>query len=72
MSVDPELQRRQRRLAANRRWHPEQPELVADDQRALKAAAAERYIDKLNDPPLLTLEVRARLAGMLLTPGDAP
>lgn len=71
MSLDPELRRRSARQAANHRWHPEQPDLVADDQRALKAAAAERYVAQLLDtPPPLTIEQRAGLATRLLVSGD--
>ena len=57
------------RLAALRRHHPDQPELVATEQRLLKVKHAESYIARLlSDPPELDAEERGRLAAMLLTP----
>lgn len=70
MSLDrDELARCQRRQAANRRWHPDRPELVADDQRALKAAALERHIRKALTDPTPAQPERDRLA-LLLLRGD--
>lgn len=57
------------RLAALRRHHPDQPELVATEQRLLKVKHAESYITRLlTDPPELNVEERGRLAAMLLAP----
>jgi hypothetical protein len=70
--LDAEVRRRRARAAANRRHHPDQPELAADDQRTLKAARAEKYVRELVDTfPPLTTDQRDRLA-LLLQGGGAP
>ncbi len=67
MSLDrDELARRSARNAANHRWHPERPELVADDQRALKAAALERHVRRALADPTIEQAERDRLALQLL------
>jgi hypothetical protein len=71
-SLSPEQRVRRARAAANARHHPDRPELVVDDRRALKADAAERYIRGLvGDDPPLTAEQRGRLARLLQGGGEA-
>lgn len=53
------------RIAARKRWNPEDPQIV-DDQRALKVATLEEHIRRIVDAwPPLTLEQRAKLAILL-------
>jgi hypothetical protein len=60
------------RAAALQRHHPDRPELADDARRALKSERAETYIRRLvAEDPALSIEVRAKLAGLLL-PGDLP
>jgi hypothetical protein len=68
--LTPELLEQRARLAALRRHHPDQPDVGADERRALKEAALARHIRKLvdTDPPL-TAEQRIRLGALLLTTG---
>jgi hypothetical protein len=70
MPLTPEGRRRRARAAALARHHPDQPEVAAEDRRALKEAAIERHIKALVDTfPPLTAEQKSRLAVLLLTPG---
>jgi len=63
---DPEIRRLRSRLAAAGRYHPDRPELVADDRRQLKGLVAEQYIRDLVDTwPPLTDAQRSRLAALL-------
>jgi hypothetical protein len=63
---DPEIRRLRARVAQAARCHPDQPELVADDRRALKARVAEQYVRDLVDTwPPLTDNQRGRLAALL-------
>jgi hypothetical protein len=56
------------RVAANRRWHPDRPGLT-DEHRALRVAAAERYITELVAAwPPLTAAQRNRLATLMAVP----
>jgi hypothetical protein len=67
-----EGRRRRARLSSNSRHRPDQPELLDEDRRWLKAAAAERYVRELVDGlPALTAEQRARLAAILNGADDA-
>jgi hypothetical protein len=67
-----ETRSRKARAAALRRHYPDRPELAADDQRALKADRAERYVRDLVDGwPPLTTDQRDRLA-LLLQGSVAP
>jgi hypothetical protein len=69
---DPEVRTRRARVGANRRHHPDRPELAADDQRTLKAVRAERYVRELVDGwPPLSSDQRNQLA-LLLEGGGAP
>lgn len=71
--LTPEQRRTHRaRAAANRRHHPDRPELAADDQRTLKADRLAREIRDLVDTwPPLTAEQRSRLT-LLLHGGGGP
>ena len=63
---DPEVRRLRARLARAGRYHPDQPELVADDRRQLKALVAEQYVkDLVASWPPLSPEQRRRLAALL-------
>ena len=66
MPLTQEGRRLRARAAAVTRHHPDQPELAADDRRALKADAAERYVRDLvaTWPPLSDAQ-RGRLAALL-------
>jgi hypothetical protein len=66
MPLTEEGRRLRARAAAVTRHHPDQPELVADTRRQLKADAAERYVRQLVDhwPPLTDTQ-RGRLAALL-------
>jgi hypothetical protein len=67
---DPDVRTRRARAAALRRHYPDRPELAADDQRALKAARAEKYVRELvDDWPPLTHDQRDRLALLLQSGG---
>jgi hypothetical protein len=69
VTLDAEGRHRRSRLAANSRHHPD---LLDEDRRWLKNAAAEAYIRELVDTLLpLTDEQRSRLAA-LLHPGGGP
>jgi hypothetical protein len=60
---------RRARIAAIRRHHPDRPELVVDDQRALKVDVLEQHLRALvNTFPPLTAEQRTRLALLLHGP----
>jgi hypothetical protein len=62
--------RRHARVAATRRWHPDRPDLAADDRRILKVDALERSIRRVltcSTPP--TQAQRDQLA-LLLLRGD--
>jgi len=74
MPLSPEGRQRRARVAALRRHHPDQPDLVDADAAALKTdAAAEEFIQLIVDGfPPLTAEQRARLAVLLRGGGDAP
>ena len=55
------------RVAAITRHHPDNPELAAEGRRRLKVLKAERLIRTLTQAePVLTLQQRVRLAGLLL------
>jgi hypothetical protein len=45
--LSPEQRHARARLAANRRHHPDDPELTADDAAELERAALDRHIDEL-------------------------
>jgi hypothetical protein len=63
VTLDAEGRRRRSRLAANTRHHPD---LLDEDRRWLKNAAAEAYIRQVVDElPPLTDEQRRRLAAIL-------
>lgn len=67
---DPEVRRLRAHVAWAARYHPDQPELAADERRTLKAIRAEQYVRDLVDTfPPLTPEQRSRLAA-LLTDGE--
>lgn len=69
---DPEIRRLRARVARVARYHPDQPELAADDRRALKAAVAEQYVRELVDGwPPLTPDQRGRLAALLAGASEA-
>jgi hypothetical protein len=73
--LTPDGRHRRARVAALRRHHPDRPDLTADDERALRAAALERRIREAisaDARPALSLEQRAGLARLLLPAGDAP
>jgi hypothetical protein len=64
-----EERRARGRVAANRKHHPDRPDLIEDDLRELQAAAASRYIrDLVASWPPLTEEQRRRLAVLLAVP----
>jgi hypothetical protein len=70
MSLDLELRRRSARQAANHRWHPERPDLAADDRRALETNALERHIRKALASPTPPAQTdRMELAALLLRGG---
>jgi hypothetical protein len=70
MASPAEVRRLRARAAAQTRHHPDQPELAADDRRALKVARAEAFIRRLVDTaPPLTAGERARLAWLLASDG---
>jgi hypothetical protein len=72
MPIDSDGRRLRARVAATTRHNPDHPELEAS-RRTLKAAALERRIrEAINARPALSVDQRARLAGLLLTAGDAP
>lgn len=67
MPLTEEGRRLRARAAAVTRHHPDQPELVAEERRQLKADAAARYVKDLVDTwPPLTDAQRGRLAALLL------
>jgi hypothetical protein len=68
VALSPEDRRRHARVAAMRRWHPDRPDLAADDRRVLKLEVAGRYIRTLADS--LPAADRVALAVLLLG-GDA-
>lgn len=59
------------RIRANRRHHPDKPELIEEDRRLIRELKLTRHIQALVDAwPPLTNEQRVRLAA-LLAPVDA-
>jgi hypothetical protein len=64
---DPAVRAASARLAAEERHHPHDDH--SDLRRALRQAQAEEYVRRLVDLPF---GQRARLAGLLLAPGEAP
>jgi hypothetical protein len=60
---DPEVRRLRDSVARAARFHPDQPELAADDRRTLKVIRASQYIKDLVDTwPPLTDSQKGRLA----------
>lgn len=66
MPLSAEQRTERARLAANRRHHPDKPELTKDTTRRFKVAAAERYIRELVEsaPPLQPEDIE-RLRALL-------
>jgi hypothetical protein len=73
MSLSAKGRRHRARAAALHRHYPDNPEAAAEDRRALKHDAMERYIREMVDTwPPLTADQRDRLALLLLQGGEAP
>jgi hypothetical protein len=54
------------RIAINQRWHPDKPELVAEDQRTLKAILlAEQIHRAVQEEPVLTADQVAEATALL-------
>lgn len=70
MSISAERRKRRGRVAAYKRHHPDQLDLIESEQRELRALGLEAHIRRLDDEsPFLTSAQRYRLASLLLTAG---